>query len=219
LTQAKQPRVYIVDDDAAVRASLRALLGSVGLPAMDFPSGEAFLEAVDEGTRGCLLLDVRMPGMSGLQLQEALQERGVRMPIIVITGHGDVPMAVRAMKAGAADFIEKPFNHQQLLERIQGCLEADVQTDSEEQRRRDAAALLDQLTAREREVLELLVMGKASKVIAAALGISEKTVDVHRSNVMKKTGTRSVAELVRLWLRVHSVDDSVSHRAPPPTPG
>ena len=200
MTTSRDPTVYIVDDDASVRGALRALLGSVGLPAADFASAETFLEAVDEQSRGCLLLDVRMPGMSGLQLQQVLRERRVRVPVVMITAHGDVPMAVRAMKAGAIDFIEKPFNHQQLLERIQGCLEADALARSEARHHRDAAAVLDQLTPREREVLELLVNGKPSKIIAAALGISEKTVDVHRSNLMRKTSTRSVAELVRLWL-------------------
>jgi FixJ family two-component response regulator len=203
MTPAQQPRVYIVDDDAAVRASLRALLGSVGLPAVDFASGEAFLQAVDGGTRGCLLLDVRMPGMSGLQLQQELRDRGIHIPVIVITGHADVPMAVRAMKAGAKDFMEKPFNHQQLLDRIQGCLEADAQSYSEERRRRETGAVLARLTARELEVLKLLVTGRSSKTIAAACGISEKTVDAHRASVTKKTGARSIAELVRLWLLVH----------------
>jgi FixJ family two-component response regulator len=192
--------VFIVDDDASVRRSLQALLGEVGIPAADFPSAEAFLEVVRDDTRGCLLLDVRMPGMSGLQLQEILHERGVNLVVVLLTGHADVPMAVRAMKAGAADFIEKPFNPQQLVERIHTCLEADTQAFAEAQRRREAEALLRQLTSREREVLDLLVSGKPSKVIASALGISEKTVDVHRSNVMRKTGTRSVAELVQLWL-------------------
>lgn len=193
-------RVFIVDDDASVRRALQALLGEVGIPAADFPSAEAFLEVVGDDTRGCLLLDVRMPGMSGLQLQEVLRERGVKLVVVVLTGHADVPMAVRAMKAGAADFIEKPFNPQHLIERIHACLEAEARDFVERQRRREAEALLRQLTAREREVLDLLVSGKPSKVIATALGISEKTVDVHRSNVMRKTGTRSVAELVQIWL-------------------
>lgn len=197
-------RVFIVDDDASVRRALQALLGEVGIPAADFPSAEAFLEVVGDDTRGCLLLDVRMPGMSGLQLQEVLRERGVKLVVVVLTGHADVPMAVRAMKAGAADFIEKPFNPQHLIERIHACLEAEARDFVERQRRREAEALLRQLTAREREVLDLLVSGKPSKVIATALGISEKTVDVHRSNVMRKTGTRSVAELVQIWLLCYS---------------
>lgn len=200
MSAGDEVRVFIVDDDASVRRSLRALLGEVGVPAADFPSAEALLEVVHEGTRGCVLLDVRMPGMSGLQLQEVLRERGLKLLVIVLTGHADVPMAVRAMKAGAVDFIEKPFNPQLLIERIQACLDAEAQAHARGQRRRDAEALLRSLSTREREVLELLVTGKPSKVIASTLGISEKTVDVHRSHLMRKTGTRSVAELVQLWV-------------------
>ncbi len=204
MSQPEAARVFIVDDDASVRRSLLALLGQVGIPAAEYPSAEAFLEAVGDETRGCLLLDVRMPGMSGLQLQEVLRERGLPLVVVVLTGHADVPMAVRAMKAGAADFIEKPFNPQQLVERIQACLAAEARDFTERERRREAEAVLGQLTAREREVVDLLVSGKPSKVIASALGISEKTVDVHRSNVMRKTGTRSVAELVQLWILCRS---------------
>ena len=200
MSAGDEVRVFIVDDDASVRRSLRALLGEVGVPAADFPSAEALLEVVGEDTRGCVLLDVRMPGMSGLQLQEVLRERGLKLLVIVLTGHADVPMAVRAMKAGAVDFIEKPFNPQLLIERIQACLEAEAQTFARGQRRWDAEALLHSISTREREVLELLVTGKPSKVIASTLGISEKTVDVHRSHLMRKTGTRSVAELVQLWV-------------------
>ncbi len=200
MSEPEPVRVFIVDDDASVRRSLLALLDQVGIPAADYPSAEAFLDALGDETRGCLLLDVRMPGMSGLQLQEILRERGVPLVVVVLTGHADVPMAVRAMKAGAADFIEKPFNPQQLVERLHACLEAEARDFAERERRREAEVLLGQLTAREREVLDLLVSGKPSKAIASALGISEKTVDVHRSNVMRKTGTRSVAELVQLWI-------------------
>jgi FixJ family two-component response regulator len=193
--------VYIVDDDASVRAALGALLGSVGFASVGYASAEEFLGAVDPGTRGCLLLDVRMPGMSGLDLQGVLAARGIRMPVIVITGHGDVPMAVRAMRSGAVDFIEKPFNDQQLLDRVAECLSLDAEAERAQREHAAAAEALERLTARERQVVELVVEGRPSKVIAATLGISEKTVDVHRSNIMRKTHTRSAAELVRLWLR------------------
>jgi FixJ family two-component response regulator len=144
-----------------------------------------------------------MPGMGGLRLQEVLHERGVSLPIIVLTGHADVPMAVRALKAGACDFVEKPFNPQELLERIETCLAEEAQARAATERQRQATSIIAELTAREQEVLALLVTGKPSKVIAASLGISEKTVDVHRSNVMRKAGVRSVAELVHLWLLAH----------------
>jgi FixJ family two-component response regulator len=202
MTFSDEPAVFIVDDDAAVRESLRALLGSVDVRAHAFASAEEFLAVVDQVRRGCLLIDVRMPGMSGLELQRTLQERGIDLPVILITGHGDVPMAVRAMKAGAVDFIEKPFNEQELLERVQGCLKADAELQQVRAAREDAFDRIGQLTQRELEVMELLVVGKPSKLIASALGISEKTVDVHRFNVMRKTGMRSVAELVQLWALV-----------------
>lgn len=201
MTPVAPPAVHIVDDDAAVRAALAALFGTVGIACAAYASAEEFLAAADTGTRGCLLLDVRMPGMGGLELQRVLRDRGIAIPVIVITGHGDVSMAVRAMKAGAADFIEKPFNGQELIDRVKECLQADAESRRERVLREEAISLLRQLTRREEEVLERVVAGRPSKVIAAELEISEKTVDVHRSNIMRKTGTRSVAELVRLWLR------------------
>jgi FixJ family two-component response regulator len=200
MTEQEDAKVYIVDDDDSVRESLLALLEQVGLAAADFPSAETFVKAVAQDARGCLLLDVRMPGMGGLRLQEVLRERGVSLPIIVLTGHADVPMAVRALKAGAFDFVEKPFNPQDLLERIENCLAQDAKAKAAAERQRQAATAIAELTAREQEVLRLLVTGKPSKVIASKLGISEKTVDVHRSNVMRKAGVRSAAELVQLWL-------------------
>jgi two-component system response regulator FixJ len=190
--------VYIVDDDAAVRASLCALLGSVDVHATAHASAEELLAVLDQTCTGVLVLDVRMPGMSGLELQRVLKERGIDMPVIVVTGHGDVPMAVRAMKAGAVDFIEKPFNEQDLLERVQACLQRAAQVGAERAARERAAARFQTLTPRETQVLGLLAAGKASKVIAADLGISERTVDVHRFNVMRKVGARSLAELLQL---------------------
>lgn len=193
--------IGVVDDHASVRGALCALFGTVGLEAAAYASAEELLAVVNHAMRGCLLLDVRMPGMSGLELQCVLRERGIALPVVMLTGHGDVPMAVRAMKAGAADFIEKPFNDQALMDRVRECLQADAGLQHQRALRDRAAGLIDGLSPREREVLELVVAGKLTKAIAPALQISEKTVDVHRSNIMRKTGTCSVAQLVRLWLR------------------
>ena len=196
MSAGDEVRVFIVDDDASVRRSLRALLGEVGVPAADFPSAEALLEVVHEDTRGCVLLDVRMPGMSGLQLQEVLRERGLKLLVIVLTGHADVPMAVRAMKAGAVDFIEKPFNPQLLIERIQACLEAEAQTFARGQRRRDAEALLHSISTREREVLVLIARGLTNDEIAAELVVSLATVKTHVNRVLAKLGAASRAQAV-----------------------
>jgi FixJ family two-component response regulator len=222
MTANAQPMVHVVDDDDSVRRSLVSLLEEVGVPVATFPSAEAFLQALRDDRRGCILLDVRMPGMSGLQLQQELRERGVTMPTIILTGHADVPMAVSAMSAGAAGFVEKPFHPQELLDRIHDCLEADARQAAFQAERRQAGDALARLSAREQEVLRQLVVGKPSKLIASALGISEKTVDVHRSNLMRKTGTRSVAELMRLWFLIHPVEESLDHetlsrRAAPPS--
>lgn len=193
-----EPTVFIVDDDPAVRKSLRWLIESVGLSVATFESGNDFLDALTCDHHGCLVLDVRLPGISGLELLESLNERGSHLPVIVITGHADVPMAVRAMKHGAVDFIEKPFSDQLLLERIQQAMADDAQ------RRRDQADVeamrrrADTLTAREREVMRLVVDGKANKQIAADLHISQKTVEVHRARVMSKMEADSVADLVRM---------------------
>ena len=206
MSASSEPVVHVVDDDESVRQSFANLLEEVGLRVATFPSAEAFLQALRDDSRGCIVLDVRMPGMSGLQLQQLLCERGVLMPTIIVTGHADVPMAVNAMSAGAAGFIEKPFNPQELLDRIHDCLATDARQAAFQAERRRAAELLDGLSGRELEVLRELVEGKPSKAIASVLGISEKTVDVHRSNLMKKTATRSVAELVRLWFLVHPLE-------------
>jgi len=203
MSSPSSPAVYVVDDDESVRRALTSLLQEVSIPVSTFPSAEAFLQAVRADSRGCLLLDVRMPGMSGLQLQQVLRERAMTLPTIILTGHADVPMAVSAMSAGAMGFIEKPFNPQDLLDRIQHCLTADARQAAHQAQVRDAAKRLERLSEREREVLHEVVQGRPSKLIASALGISEKTVDVHRSNVMRKTGTRSIAELVQIWLLVH----------------
>jgi FixJ family two-component response regulator len=193
------PTVYVVDDDDAVRDAMSALLGSVRLNCEAYASAEDFLVEANPEMRGCLLLDVRMPGMSGLELQRKLQDMGVVLPVIIITGHGDVPMAVRALKAGASDFIEKPFNEQDLLDRIQKYLKDDQDFWKVRQAREEAVARFAQLTPRELAVMELIAAGGHTKRIAAELEIQGRTVDVHRFNIMRKVGVRTLAELLQLW--------------------
>lgn len=197
-----EPTVFIVDDDEAVRDSLRWLMKSVGLAAETYPSAQAFLDSYDPQRPGCLVLDIRMPGMSGLDLQELLPERGVELPLIFISGHGDVPMAVRALKSGAFDFIEKPFNDQLLLERVQRAIEADAAQRRERSARADITARMALLTPREREVLDRVVAGASNKGISRDLGVSLKTVEAHRARVMEKLQAGSLTELVRLVLSV-----------------
>ena len=209
--------VYVVDDDESIRRSLESLLDEVGIAVTTFPTAEAFLKVVHPDCRGCLLLDVRMPGMSGLRLQQVLVEQSIALPTIILTGHADVPMAVSAMSAGAAGFVEKPFNPQDLLDRIHACLALDERQAANQAQLRDAAARLGRLSERELEVLREVVSGRPSKLIASSLGISDKTVDVHRSNLMRKTGSRSVAELVRLWLLLHP-QQATTNAAPPASP-
>jgi FixJ family two-component response regulator len=191
--------VYVVDDDDAVRDALSALIGSVRLHCEAFASAEAFLAVANQAMRGCLLLDVRMPGMSGLELQRKLQEQGVMLPVVIITGHGDVPMAVRALKAGASDFIEKPFNEQDLLDRIQKYLKNDQDYWLARQTRDAAAVRFALLTQREQAVMTLIANGSHTKLIAAKLEIQGRTVDVHRFNIMRKVGVRTLAELLQFW--------------------
>lgn len=194
--------VYIVDDDAAVRQSLALLVRSVGLQAESFESGSAFLAAYDPEMSGCLVVDIRMPGLSGLDLQQALKERDCQLPIVFITGHADVAMAVRAMRAGALDFIEKPFRDQELLDRINQALALDETRRAARAEVATIRAQLAGLTPREREVMERIVQGQANKVIAIQLGLSERTVEIHRAKVMAKTGVHSLAELVSLVARI-----------------
>ena len=195
------PRVHIVDDDDAMRDSLKWLLESRGLTVELYPSAEAFLGAFNREFCGCLVLDVRKPGMSGLDLYEQLQARASTLPVIFITGHGDVPMAVSALKKGAADFIEKPFNDQDMLRLIESCMKQDRAAAAKRAESASVAQRVDSLTQREREVLALIVAGKLNKQIADELGISIKTVEVHRSRVMEKMSANSVAELVQLVLK------------------
>jgi FixJ family two-component response regulator len=199
-----ESRVHIVDDDEAMRDSLKWLLESHGLEVELYASGDAFLAAFNSGFRGCLVLDVRMPGMNGLDLYSQLQARHSTLPVIFITGHGDVPMAVSALKKGAVDFIEKPFNDQDMLRLIESCLRQDRAAAARRAEDASVTQRLQRLTQREREVLALIVAGKLNKQIADELRISIKTVEVHRSRVMEKMGANSVAELVQLALRRHS---------------
>ena len=194
---AVEQLVYIVDDDEALRDSLLWLLDSTGLKAQAFDSAEAFLNAWSPRMNGCLVLDIRMPGMSGLELQEKLAALHSTLPIIFITGHGDVPMAVSALKKGAVDFIEKPFNDQDMVKLIHTALAEDRKHHDSRLLEADAQRRIDGLTPREREVLELIVAGRLNKQIADDLGISIKTVEVHRARVMEKMGVNSLAELVQ----------------------
>lgn len=194
--------VHVVDDDAALRRSLRFLLDSVGWKVQLYASAEEFLEVAAVPTRpSCLLLDIRMPAMSGLELQQVLRERGVLMPILFMTGHADVSMAVQAMKSGASDFIEKPFKDQMLLDAVSAAIRRSAEALAEAQRRDTALALLAALSPREKEAARLIALGQPNKLIAAALGISEKTVHIHRQHIMEKAGISSAAELARLMLR------------------
>jgi two-component system response regulator FixJ len=192
--------VFIVDDDDAVRDSLQTLLEVEGYRTEAFSSALAFLEAYDVRRRGCLLADVRMPDMSGLELQEILNQRRSPLPVIIITGHGDVPMAVRAMKAGAVDFIEKPFSDTTLLDGVRRALAAADRASADRELGADAEARLQSLTPREREVLKLLILGRPNKVIAFELSISPRTVEIHRARVMEKMQADSLSHLVRLAL-------------------
>ena len=194
----RSPVVFIVDDDEAVRSSLRLLLKSVGLVPTALESAREFLDKYDPAQPGCLVLDVRMPGMSGIELQETLNRQGAVIPVIFITGHGDVPMAVEAMQAGAFDFLQKPFRDQDLIDRIQRALEKDRASRSELNERGLIRERLESLTPREREVLTLVTSGKPNKIMAADLGVSQRTIEIHRARVMEKMGASSLAQLVRM---------------------
>jgi FixJ family two-component response regulator len=195
--------VFVVDDDEAMRDSIVCLLESANLSCRMFGDARAFIDSCEPSQPGCLLLDIRMPGMSGMELLAHLKSNGYSQPVIIITGHGDVPLAVRALKSGAFDFVQKPFGAQDLLDKVQAALEQ-VQADRRKNLKRDMLrSRFDALTGREREIMELVVAGDSSKVIGMKLGISSKTVDIHRSNIMKKLDVPTIAELVhtRLALR------------------
>ncbi|HXA22203.1 MAG TPA: response regulator FixJ [Acetobacteraceae bacterium] len=197
---ADVPLVHVVDDDEAVRDSLSLLLEAAGLSVRTYDSATAFLKALPNLGAGCVLTDVRMPELDGLELQRRLAELGIRLPVIVMTGHGDVPIAVEALKAGAADFLEKPFDDVQLLAAVSSALAASQRTRDEEIAMAGIARRLASLTPREREVLDKLVAGQPNKTIAYDLGSSPRTVEVHRARVMEKMGVRSLPELVRMTI-------------------
>ena len=194
------PTVFVVDDDEAVRGSLRLLLKSVGLAATTLPTAQEFLAKYAPEQPGCLVLDVRMPGMSGLELQEQLNIRGAIIPVIFITGHGDIPMAVDAMQQGAFDFLQKPFRDQDLIDRIQRALAKDQANRAELSERSRVHEHFESLTPREREVLTLVTSGKPNKIMAADLGVSQRTVEIHRARVMEKMHASSLAQLVRMMM-------------------
>ena len=194
------PAVYVVDDDDGMRRALDALLSTVGYKTAVFSRPSEFLANFKADSPGCLVLDIRMPDMSGLELQQHLNRIGSMLPVIFITGHGDVPMAVQAMKEGAFEFVQKPFRDQDLLDRINHALKQDAENRSTVARRTEVLHRLESLTPRERQVMDLVVDGAANKVIAIDLDLSERTVEIHRAKVMEKMGARSVAHLVKLHL-------------------
>ena len=191
------PTVFVIDDDQAVRDAISLLLRADDLAVATFASAAAFLESAAVQQPGCLVLDVRMPGMSGLDLQKQLRARGCRIPILFMTGQGDVPMAIRALKAGAFDFMEKPFQGETLLERVREALALDTRQRARQARRAEAAARLALLSPREWEVLDRVAAGQYNKVIAAELGISLSTVEIHRKRVMEKLQAESLSDLIR----------------------
>ena len=200
MTETK-PVVFVVDDDQGVRESVKVLLRSIGVDAETYASGDEFLEMYDPERPGCIVLDVRMPEMSGLELQERLISKGCTLPIIFVTAHGDVPMAVEAVKAGALDFVQKPFRDQELIDKIQ---EAFVENDRVRKKLQDLGCInerIDSLTPREREVMDMVVEGKANKVIAIDLSLSQRTVEIHRARVMTKMVADSVSQLVQMVMR------------------
>lgn len=199
----KKPTVYIVDDDDGMRRALTVLMQTVGYNAIAFERPTEFLQKLDPNQPGCLVLDVRMPEMSGLEVQQQLNRNGSMLPVILITGHGDIPMAVQAMKDGAFDFLQKPFRDQDLLDRINGAIKQDAENREIVERHADLKRRVESLTPREREVMALVVDGRANKVIAIDLGLSERTVEIHRANVMEKMQARSVAHLVKMHLTLN----------------
>ena len=192
------PTVFVVDDDDAVRRFLSGLIASVELNVETYASAQEFLDAYERGRGGCLVLDIRMPGMSGLELQKELVTRDIRIPVVILTGHGDVQIAVQAMKAGAFDFIEKPFNNELLLDRIQKAVAQQIDVTTDRVKRDDIADRISLLTSRERQIMDMVANGEMNKMIAHRLGISEKTVEIHRHKVMEKMQAKSLADLVRM---------------------
>ena len=195
-----QPTIFIVDDDPAMRDSLSWLIETIGYPVKVFASAQAFLDGYNRRDPGCLLLDVRLPGMSGIQLQQKMKIENISLPVIIISGHGDVPMAVKAMQQGAIVFLEKPFRDQELLDNIQEALEIDASNRKKEEVSKEVLTCVESLTQREKEVMELMVKGNPSKEIAKQCGISVKTIEIHRARVMDKMQANSLPELVHMVL-------------------
>lgn len=208
----RHPVAFVVDDDQAVRDSLRLLLRSLTIDAVTLPSARAFLDTYDASQPGCLILDVRMPEIGGLELQRQLNLRGATIPIVFITGHGDIPMAVEAMRLGAFDFLQKPFSEADLLDRVKRALERDRQTRAELRAHEAMRTRLASLTPREREVMQLVTAGHANKVIAGELNLSQRTVEIHRARVMEKMEAASLAQLVRM---VMDLEPEAAHARPP----
>lgn len=207
--------VFIVDDEEPIRDSIALLMRSVGLPSQGYADAQSFLAAYRPEEIGCLVLDVRMPRMSGLELQQELNRRGWTLPVIIVTGHGDVRMAVEAMREGALDFLQKPFNDDELIRRVQKALEHDARHRQQSNDREGLLQRLASLTPREREVAQRIVAGQANKVIALDLQLSERTVELHRARVMQKMAARGVAQLVQLWVLLDSDAESPPGRSPP----
>ena len=202
---ANSPCVYIVDDDQQVRSALKLLMESVGLDVETYASAQEYLEQFDVNRPGCLMIEVRMPGISGLDLQARLAAEKIHPPIIIITGHGDVPMAVRAVQSGAIDFIEKPFNNQNMLDSVHQALELDSRQRGESSRLQEIEANFQTLTPREKQVLQLVIEGQRNKIIAAELNISQSTVEAHRSRVMEKMQAATLSDLMRMALSLKLV--------------
>jgi two-component system response regulator FixJ len=197
-----QQIVFVVDDDDAVRDALRLLMKSARLPVQDYASPVEFLESLDPGQSGCLVLDIHMPGLNGLQLQDELLRRGMNIPIIFITGHGDVSMAVQAMKLGAVEFLQKPFRDEDLLNAIRKAFEQDRKSREQDKESGGARSRYETLTPREKEVMQKVAAGLSSKQIASELNISQRTVEIHRGSVMQKMQADSIASLVKMMLSV-----------------
>ncbi|MEC7816219.1 MAG: response regulator FixJ [Pseudomonadota bacterium] len=202
-----QQTVYVVEDDEAVRDSLELLLKSDGKPVKTYESANAFLKDYSDKMAGCIVLDIRMPGMDGMELQKKLNDKHSILPIIFVTGHGDVPMAVDAMKEGAVDFIQKPYREEALLEKIEAALAQDLEQRKSLDEKQEIVRRVKSLTPREREIMDRMIAGQANKVIAIELEISQRTVEIHRSRVMHKMGTHSLAHLVRMVLSVKDLID------------
>ncbi|QDV19357.1 Transcriptional regulatory protein TdiR [Gimesia panareensis] len=212
MTTQQEATVFVVDDDPAIRKSLRWLIESVGLKVQTHELASDFLESYSPDRPGCLVLDVRIPGMSGLELQEKLRERGYDIPVIIVSGYGDVPMAVRAMKAGAVDFLEKPVSDQVLLDYIQKGIERDIKNKAIRLQNKDLLERKATLTRRELEVMDYVVSGFSSREIAEKLNVSFKTVEAHRAKIMKKMQAKSVPKLIQMELQIQGTPAPIQNR-------